>query len=61
MDFDYSDKAQVHGGMGVAEDTPLAGVFAAARYLRLADGPDEVHLLQLGKLVGGMHAAPAAP
>lgn len=40
---------QIHGGMGVCSDTPLAGFYAAARILRLADGPDEVHLYQLGK------------
>lgn len=40
---------QIHGGMGVCSDTPLAGYYAAARILRLADGPDEVHLYQLGK------------
>jgi acyl-CoA dehydrogenase len=36
--------------MGVSDDTPIAGIFAASRYLRLAAGPDEVHLAQLGKL-----------
>ncbi|MFP5440145.1 MAG: acyl-CoA dehydrogenase family protein [Gammaproteobacteria bacterium] len=34
---------QLHGGAGVSRDTPLAGIFALARSLRLADGPDEVH------------------
>jgi acyl-CoA dehydrogenase len=34
---------QIHGGAGVSEDTPLAGFFAQARSLRIADGPDEVH------------------
>jgi len=41
---------QSFGGMGVCSDTPLAGYFAGARVLRLADGPDEVHMYQLGKL-----------
>ena len=40
---------QVFGGMGVSGDTPLAGYYAAARTLRLADGPDEVHMYQLGR------------
>ena len=38
------DKAiQVHGAGGVSQDFPLAGLWAGARSLRLADGPDEVH------------------
>lgn len=41
---------QVFGGMGFCQDTPLADFFRDARYLRMADGPDEVHLAQLGKL-----------
>jgi acyl-CoA dehydrogenase len=40
---------QAHGGMGVSADTPIAGFFTLNRYLRLADGPDEVHMAQLGK------------
>ncbi len=42
---------QIHGGKGVSADTPLAHYFTAARMLRLADGPDEVHMYQLGKSV----------
>jgi len=34
---------QIYGGMGVCEDVPLTALFAYARTLRLADGPDEVH------------------
>lgn len=37
------DAIQIHGGAGVSEDFPLAALFAYARTLRLADGPDEVH------------------
>jgi alkylation response protein AidB-like acyl-CoA dehydrogenase len=37
------DAIQIHGGAGVSDDTPLAGFFAQARILRIADGPDEVH------------------
>jgi acyl-CoA dehydrogenase len=34
---------QMFGGMGVSNDVPLAGIFAAARTIRIADGPDAVH------------------
>ena len=40
---------QAHGGAGVSQDTQLAQHFAHARTLRLADGPDEVHLMSLAK------------
>jgi acyl-CoA dehydrogenase len=40
---------QLFGGAGVSDDTPLAEMFAAARTLRLADGPDEVHRMSLGR------------
>lgn len=40
---------QMHGGMGVSGDVPLTRLFSYARIVRLADGPDEVHLAQLGK------------
>ncbi|MEU7981296.1 acyl-CoA dehydrogenase family protein [Micromonospora sp. NPDC049081] len=44
------DKAiQGYGGAGVSQDTPLAGLWAQARTLRLADGPDEVHRSSLAK------------
>jgi acyl-CoA dehydrogenase len=41
---------QLHGGGGVAEDFGLAYAYAHARTLRLADGPDEVHRNQIGRL-----------
>ena len=41
---------QVHGGGGVVNDFGLALAYANARMLRLADGPDEVHRNQIGKL-----------
>ena len=40
---------QIHGGMGVSTDTPMAHMFVWARCLRLADGPDEVHLAAIAK------------
>ena len=40
---------QSYGGAGVCQDTPLANMWAQTRTLRLADGPDEVHLQQMGK------------
>mgnify|MGYP001627797972 FL=1 len=41
---------QVHGGAGVSQDTFLAAAYASVRTLRLADGPDEVHLDSIAKL-----------
>ncbi|SBT38651.1 acyl-CoA dehydrogenase family protein [Micromonospora narathiwatensis] len=44
------DKAiQGYGGAGVSQDTPLAALWAQARTLRLADGPDEVHRASLAR------------
>ncbi len=40
---------QLFGGAGVSDDTPLAEMWAAVRTLRLADGPDEVHRMSLGR------------
>jgi len=42
--------SQAHGGGGVSQDFPLAYSYAMARTLRIADGPDEVHCNQIGKL-----------
>jgi acyl-CoA dehydrogenase len=41
---------QAHGGAGVTEDFVLASSWANARTLRLADGPDEVHLESIARL-----------
>ncbi|ALJ21894.1 acyl-CoA dehydrogenase family protein [Microbacterium sp. No. 7] len=40
---------QVHGGAGVSDDTPLAGMWAWHRAMRLFDGPDEVHLRSIAR------------
>jgi acyl-CoA dehydrogenase len=40
---------QAHGGAGVSQDTFLAGAWAMVRTLRLADGPDEVHIESVAK------------
>jgi acyl-CoA dehydrogenase len=50
MALNVIDRAmQILGGKGVGPDTYLPHYFAIARMLRLADGPDEVHMYQLGK------------
>ena len=50
------DKAiQIHGGAGVSQDTPLAGLYASVRYLRIGDGPDEVHRRTVAKNELGKH------
>jgi acyl-CoA dehydrogenase len=46
---------QTFGGMGVTEDAPLAQLWAGMRTLRLADGPDEVHLRDVGRLEMAKH------
>jgi len=49
MTLTVIDRAvQTFGGAGVSQDTPLAASWAGVRTLRLADGPDEVHLAQMG-------------
>lgn len=40
---------QMFGGLGVSQDTPLAGMYMAQRTLRLADGPDAVHRMVVGR------------
>ena len=50
MALDVIDRAiQIHGGVGLSQDTPLAHLWAYARTLRFADGPDQVHMMQLGR------------
>jgi len=40
---------QMHGGTGISQDTPLAGMYAMMRTLRFADGPDAVHRMQVAR------------
>ena len=48
--LDTLDRAiQAYGGAGVSQDTPLANMYAHGRTMRIVDGPDEVHLQQLGR------------
>ncbi|KAG8685035.1 hypothetical protein FRC09_014996, partial [Ceratobasidium sp. 395] len=50
MALQVVDRAmQVHGAEGICQDTPLAKFWAGLRTLRFADGPDEVHMQQIGQ------------
>jgi acyl-CoA dehydrogenase len=50
MACEVIDRAiQVHGGGGVSDDFPLAEMYAGARTLRIADGPDEVHVRSVAR------------
>jgi acyl-CoA dehydrogenase len=61
MACDVIDLAiQLHGGGGMSEDFPLAAAYAGARSLRLADGPDEVHLGVVARHLLRPYAAAAA-
>jgi len=52
---------QAHGGAGVSQDTFLASAWAMARTLRLADGPDEVHIESIAKWELAKGKKPAGP
>ncbi len=57
MALDVIDRAiQIYGAAGVSQDTFLAHMFAGQRTLRLADGPDQVHMMQLGRNVAAQFA-----
>jgi acyl-CoA dehydrogenase len=43
------ESIQIHGAAGTSQDTTLSATLAYARTIRLADGPDQVHMMQLGK------------
>ena len=49
------DAIQAHGGAGVSDDFGLAKAYAGMRALRIADGPDEVHLRSVARLEFGRH------
>ena len=52
------DAIQAFGAAGVSEDAGLARAYASLRTLRLADGPDEVHRFQLGRMELAKHKPP---
>jgi acyl-CoA dehydrogenase len=50
MVMDVLDRAiQVHGGLGMSDDTPLASMWRFSRMLKVADGPDEVHKMVIAR------------
>ena len=50
MVMDVLDRAlQVHGALGMSDDTPLAAMWRYSRMLKLADGPDEVHKMVIAR------------
>ena len=50
MATEVIDRAiQAHGATGVSEEVPLANLYAAARTLRILDGPDEVHAMVIAR------------
>jgi acyl-CoA dehydrogenase len=54
--LDVLDRAiQTYGGAGVSDDVPLAAMWAAVRTLRIADGPDEVHLRDVARIELARH------
>jgi acyl-CoA dehydrogenase len=50
---------QAHGAAGISDDFPLAYAYCTQRWLRLADGPDEVHRQSIAKLELARHGATA--
>jgi acyl-CoA dehydrogenase len=54
MCYQVADRAmQALGALGVSQDTPIARFFVTARLMRIADGPDEVHMSQLARFTLG--------
>jgi len=55
--LEITDEAvQMHGAMGITQDTPLAHMWTHLRTLRLADGPDEVHRILIARNVLSRYA-----
>ena len=50
---------QIHGAAGLSQDLFLAEAYAYARYCRLADGPDQVHMMTLGRQLAKRYAGAA--
>jgi len=46
---------QVYGGEGMTSDTPLESMYRHARYGRIVDGPDEVHIQRVAKRIGALY------
>ena len=60
MTTEVIDRAiQVHGAKGFTGDTFLAKAFVSARYIRVGDGPDQVHMSSLARQLLRRHAAAA--
>ncbi len=58
MACDVIDRAiQIHGAIGLSQDTALPEMYSYARTLRIADGPDQVHMMQLGRDYAAARAA----
>ena len=58
MVHDVVDRAmQVHGGEGMTSDTPLETMYRHARYGRIVDGPDEVHVQRVARQIARRYAA----
>ena len=52
---------QIHGAAGLGQDFPLAQAYSYARTIRLADGPDQVHMMQLGRNLAARYGAEENP
>ena len=59
MALEVVDRAiQIHGAAGLSQDTFLARIYGYIRTLRLADGPDQVHMMQLGRNLALKYSEP---